>query len=48
VNKYRGPPPNATVGNNIDDPLTDELFGNSRLGGSRRKTRRARKYRNRT
>jgi hypothetical protein len=49
VNKYRGQQPNATVGNNIDDPLTDELFGNnSRLGGSRRKTRRARKYRNRT
>lgn len=46
VNGYRGQPPNATVRNSISGSELDDL--NSRLGGSRRKTRRVRKYRNRT
>jgi hypothetical protein len=47
VNNYRGQPPNATIRNSISgSELDDDL--NSRFGGSRRKTRRARKYRNRT
>ena len=46
VNNYRGQPATANVRNSISGSELDEL--NSRLGGSRRKTRRARKYRNRT
>ena len=47
VNNYRGQPATANVRNSISgSELDDDL--NSRLGGSRRKTRRARKYRNRT
>jgi len=46
VNSYRGQQPNATARNSISGTeLDDDL---SRFGGSRRKTRRARKYRNRT
>ena len=46
VNKYVGQPATANVRNSISGSELDEL--NSRLGGFRRKTRRARKYRNRT
>jgi len=45
VNSYRGQLPNATVRNSISGSELDDE--NGRFGGSR-KTRRARKYRNRT
>ena len=47
VNNYRGQLPNATTRNSISGSELDHDL-NSRFGGSRRKTRRARKYRNRT
>lgn len=46
VNNYRGQPATANVRNSISGSELDD--DRSRLGGSRRKTRRARKYRNRT
>lgn len=46
VNNYRGQPATANVRNSISGSELDDYL--STLGGSRRKTRRARKYRNRT